>query len=176
MIQYITNLLDEHSSLFKSFFATEQIDNDYFKKYLILHSLEDQKNGNAQTYLLIQENDNGEQELLGFYSLRASSLILEDDNFTKLGEPAIEIYELAVKKDLQKHGIGSKLIKDAIARIYKVSKIIGIKHILVCAKNNAENFYKRYYFMKIPVHKEMPRSQDNITCVPMFLSLSIVDE
>ena len=145
------------------------------EKYLILHSLEDQKNGNAQTYLLIQENDNGEQELLGFYSLRAS-LILEDDNFTKLGEPAIEIYELAVKKDLQKHGIGSKLIKDAIARIYKVSKIIGVKHILVCAKNNAENFYKRYYFMKIPVHKEMPRSQDNIPCVPMFLSLSIVDE
>ena len=84
----------------------------------------------------------------------------------KQGEPAVEIYELAVHKDYQKQGIGTDIIKTIFAQVYELSeKYLGIKHIVVCAKPTAINFYKKFNFKEID--KLVPRTYDNKNCVAM---------
>ncbi len=160
-----------HYKLFSDFRVTEE-KSDYFKTYLTLHALPDQEKGKARTYLCIERNSSGNDALLGFYSLRASSLIVEMDLGDKRkGEPAIELYELAVNKATQRRGIGKKLMQDAIATIYKASQIVGVRYILVCAKKDAVSYYKKFGFAQLPGYKDIPRSDDNSECIPMYISL-----
>lgn len=170
MIDTIENLEKEHEKLFDEFHADAK-DDDYFRKYLKIRALKDQKNGIAQTFLFIRKDENGKKELLGFYSVRASSLIRLGDEFQSIGEPAVEILELAVKKTVQKQGIGTKLIKDAVANIYNVSKSVGVKYILVCSKEDSVGFYKKFNFDIISTSRDIPREENNTTCIPLFAVL-----
>ncbi len=161
----------KHRNLFSDFRVTEE-ESDYFKKYLTRHALPDQEKGKARTYLCIERDSSGNDTLLGFYSLRASSLIIEMDFEDKRkGEPAIELYELAVNMATQKRGIGKKLMHDAIATIYNTSQTVGVRYILVCAKKDAVSYYKKFGFAQLPGYKDIPRSDDNSECVPMYISL-----
>ncbi len=177
MRDYIEQLNECHSYLFDDFYVEDETEYDFFKKYLKTQSLPDQKNGVAQTYLYIHEEDNGNKSIQGFYSLRASSLIIEKDDFVKEGSPAIEIYELAVKKPKQRKGIGRKLMEDAIATILNIAELIGVQHVLVCATESAVGYYKRFNFSKIPGHKDVPRDtregSSNSGCTAMSLPIAI---
>lgn len=177
MRDYIEQLNERHSCLFDDFYVEDETKYDFFKKYLKTQSLPDQKNGMAQTYLYIHEDDDGNKSIQGFYSLRASSLIIEKDDFVKEGSPAIEIYELAVKRTKQRRGIGRKLMEDAIVTILDVAKLIGVQHILVCATESAIDYYKRFNFSKIPGHKDVPRDtregNSNSGCTAMSLPIAI---
>lgn len=121
------------------------------------------------------QNEEDILQLIGFYSLRASSLVIEEDDFQKTGEPAIEIYELAVHGKLHHNGYGEQLLFDAIARILEASQQVGVRYIVVCAKNDAVSFYEKYGFEVIPGHKEIPRGTNNRQCVPMSVPLQPKD-
>jgi len=171
MNYYIEPLDKSHVSLFDEFKAYEDEENDYFNNYLKLNGLLDQKQGIAKTYLYIKESKE-KKEILGFYSLRASSLIIDIEDVRE-GQPAIEIYEFAVRYDYQKTGVGKKLMMDAIARIIRVSYEIGVKHIIVAAKKDAVGYYTRYKFAEIPCYKKIISTIDNSQCVGMSLSLNV---
>lgn len=171
MKYYIEPLDESHVLLFDEFKAYEDEENDYFNNYLKLNGLLDQKQGIAKTYLYIKENKE-KKEILGFYSLRASSLIIDIEDVRE-GQPAIEIYEFAVRYDHQKTGVGKKLMMDAIARIIRISYEIGVKLIIVAAKKDAVGYYKRYKFDEIPCYKKIISTIDNSQCVGMSLSLNV---
>lgn len=166
---YIEQLEKEHVKLFPNFKVYENSDNDYFNNYLRFNGLLDQEQGIAKTYLYIRETKD-KKEILGFYSLRASSLII-DYGEDKEGQPAIEIYEFAVRYDCQKAGVGKKLMMDAITRIIEVSNEVGIKHIIVAAKEDAVGYYRRYKFEEIPGYKKIISTTDNSACIGMSLPL-----
>ncbi len=153
-------------------FRTVQEDNkiDYFQNYLRYNALMDNQEGVAKTHLLI-DTVNQKDIILGFYTIRSSSLIKgQTENNERLGEPALEIMELAVSKDYQHKGIGTILMKDIIAKAYKLnSDILGIKHIVVCSKNSAISFYKNFGFDIIPY--SIPRNIDNQDCIAMSVCL-----
>ncbi|NOX71008.1 MAG: GNAT family N-acetyltransferase [Gammaproteobacteria bacterium] len=57
------------------------------------------------------------------------------------------IGRLAVRNDLQGHGIGPALLRDAVLRISQASQHIGVKGILVHALDGeAANFYAHMGF------------------------------
>ena len=96
------------------------------------------------THILI---DTAKQNIAGFITLRATSLVSEGTDKIKLVEPAIEIAELAVDAKYERQGIGSALIGIAIDVSDELrKKVIGIRHIVVCADKSAIEFYKKLGF------------------------------
>jgi len=90
-----------------------------------------------------------------------------------LGEPAIEVFELAVADGMERCGIGSALIRLAIgiAMLTRESNM-GIRYLLVCATKDALPFYEKK-FHKMSSYGEIPRDQMNQTCIPMIMELPI---
>lgn len=145
---------------------------DYFHQYLFFNGLIDNQDGTAKTYIYVERN--GEHEkILGFYSIRCSSLIVNNgDNGGRIGEPALEILELAVHKDYQGQGIGSDMIKTIFSTAYKLkNEFLGIRHIVVCAKSTAKSYYERFGFQALPNYRKIPRSFDNQDCIGMSVRL-----
>lgn len=140
----------------------------YFQDYLKYSALMDIKQGNGTTQVFF---DDEKKKIMGFYTLKCNSLIVQSDNAKiKIGYPALEIYELAIDKDYQKHGVGTLLIKDIIAKAYNLQQtILGIRYIVVCAKSCAVGFYEKNGFQKI--NDIVPRTEDNKDCIPMSLHI-----
>ncbi len=173
----IEALNDSHREITKDFTAEENPNGtDFFNKYLNVSAPHDQKSGNAQTHLMIETDEGGKQTVVGFYSLRASSLVKYTDDFdgARIGEPALEIYQLAVRRNRQKQGIGTSLLMDIIARVTEMAKQIGIMHLLVCSVEESVGFYEKCNFKKIPNYKRyIPRNNSNVSCIGMSLPLQI---
>lgn len=174
---YIEALNDSHRKITKDFIAeTNPNGTDFFNRYLNISAPIDRKSGNAQTHIMIETDNDGRQTIVGFYSLRASSLVKDTDDYNgaRIGEPALEIYQLAVRKDRQKQGIGTSLMMDIIAKVTEAAKVIGIKHLLVCSVKESVGFYEKCQFKIIPHYKRyIPRNDSNIDCIGMSLPLQI---
>lgn len=173
---YIEPISKDNVSLINEFCTVEnESDSDYFKSYLIYNGLLDSSQGIAKTQLYILEDDNGNRKVLGFYSIRCSSLIMDGDNGEKMGEPALEIVELAVHKDYRSRGIGADMMKNIIATAYKLKEeYLGLKHLVVCAKGTAKTYYEKFQFAELPGYKKIPRNADNQECIGMSVSLNII--
>ena len=174
MSRYFSWMDKDHYSLASNFRTCDKQGNtlDYFTTYLTQDAIVNDKQGEGKTYLYIEKNDVTEDEkLLGFFTLRSSSLIVRGDDLRAYyGQPALEIYELAVHKDYQGQGIGSKLIKEIFAKACELNEnYLGIKHIVVCAKESAVPFYEKSFFRRID--DIVPRSYDNNNCVAMSVRL-----
>ncbi len=77
---YIESISGENVSLIRDFCTVKNEDDlDYFKNYLIFNGLLDSKQGIAKTQLYILEDDTGHKKILGFYSIRCSSLIMDGE-------------------------------------------------------------------------------------------------
>jgi ribosomal protein S18 acetylase RimI-like enzyme len=126
------------------------------------------------TYIFVNEKD-GTKDIMGFITLRASSLILDIGETNKMGYPALEISELAVDERYEKNGVGSDLVKFAINLSYDLNKQIGIQYVVLCADPMAVGFYENpeLKFEKIPTHcgKSLPRENWNKNCTPMIKKL-----
>lgn len=172
---YIEPVNNDNISLIKDFCTVEnESDYDYFKSYLMYNGLLDSIQGLAKTLLYILEDDNGNKQVLGFYSIRCSSLIMDGENGEKMGEPALEIVELAVHKDHRHEGIGTFMMQSIIATAYKLKEdYLGLKHLVVCAKGTAKTYYEKFHFAELPGYKYIPRNIDNQECIGMSLSLNI---
>ncbi len=96
---------------------------------------------------------NPQNHVLGFYTLSSGSL--EFKNFPpslkrKIAPypvPIARLGRLAVDNSIKGQGLGKELLFHAIDRVEEVAKKIGIRAIIVDAKNqNAANYYLKYGF------------------------------
>ena len=89
-----------------------------------------------------------------------------------MGEPALEISNLAVSKDYERRKVGTELILHVIAEVLKANRgFAGIKYIVLAADPKSVGFYEKMEFYKLREYFEIPRQMDNADCVPMFMKI-----
>lgn len=182
MSRYQTTMCGQYSGLARKFHVNPESCNnpEYFEDFLRFMSCGDYIKGASVTHILIdRNNDTSEERIMGFVSLRASSLTQEEysDERGKIivGRAALEIFELAVDKDYERQGIGSDLVSIAIDKAAELRKDIGIERLVLCAAETAVGFYIKQEFSKAEDYYGIPRDLTNQTCVAMFKTLPEID-
>lgn len=106
----------------------------------------------AQTFVL---SDHG--SVRGYYSLAAGAVRHEDaSERSRKGQPrhpipVVVLARLAVDNRLQGRGVGAGLLKDSLLRVAAAADTIGVRAILVHAKDErARAFYEHFGFDASP--------------------------
>ncbi len=123
--------------------------NEYLTKYALVN----QKLEISQTYVGILEGT-----VIGYYSISSAS-VRHNQAPKKISRglprydiPVMLIGRLAVDLSFQKQGIGAGLLKDAILRTQKVADLVGVRALIVHAKNDeVVQWYKRFDFEPSPL-------------------------
>ena len=137
--------------------ATDQVDafdcgqaalNQFLQRYAFVN----QKANSAQTYVCCQGG-----VVVGFYSLAVGSVDPEAAPSRVMKElvrhpvPVMILARLAVDKEHQRKGLGQALLKDALLRTAQAADIIGIRRLLVHAKDDAaRQWYESWEFEPSP--------------------------
>jgi GNAT superfamily N-acetyltransferase len=118
-------------------------------EYLHRFALINQQNGSSRTFVTLAEG----AKIAGYYSLAASQILFADapervrKGLGRYPVPVILLAKLAVDVRWQGKGLGACLLRDAVTRIIEASNIVGVRAILVNAKNErASSFYEQYGF------------------------------
>ena len=128
-------------------FTCGNIDLDEFLKK---HAKNNDLNGYGKTFVLV-DND----AFIGFFTLCSASIAFEEypaskaQHLPKYPIPCIRIARLAVDKRFQGEGYGKELLKQAFLRILNVYPTIGIRLVVVDAKQSAASFYEKYGFVRL---------------------------
>lgn len=145
---------------------------EHYETYIRLIAVSDQQSGKGTTHVFIRRTETTEQ-ILGYITLRATSYTQIIEN-TVYGNPALEIFELAVCEGAERNHIGSALVKFALATALDLNEhTLGIQYVTLCADRQAVPFYEKLGFGRLDEQGEIPREQWNTDCVPMFLRLLI---
>ena len=98
-------------------------------------------------------------EVVAYYSLAAGSVEAADatERLAKgQGQqaiPVVVLVRLAVDSSEQGHGLGESMLFQALARSADAARLIGVRAVLVHAKDAAaRSFYERYGFEPSPTH------------------------
>ena len=143
---------------------------EHYEEYIRLIAFDDRRRGKGVTYIFIRNSETS-ADLLGYITLRATSYT-EIIGGKTYGNPALEIFELAVSKDAERQRIGTDLIKFALTKAVDwKSEFLGIEYITLCSDQKSVPFYEKLGFGRVDEYGEIPREQWNTTCVPMFLKL-----
>lgn len=124
--------------------------NEKLDKYLKEFATKNDKSGYGKTFVLI---DN--KEIIGYYTLSTASITFDemDEEYKKYNPrypiPSVRIARLAINKNKQNKGYGKLLLKDAFLRIADVSNIVGVKLVIVDAKESSISFYTQFGFEKL---------------------------
>ena len=120
--------------------------------FLQRHALQNQRANSAQTYVARQDS-----KVVGYYSLTVGSVGHADASdrvkkaMPRYPIPVLILARLAVHIDLQGRGLGSGLLKDVLVRTARAADIVGVRALLVHAKDDqARSFYERYNFEPSP--------------------------
>ena len=121
-------------------------------RFLQKHALQNQRSGGSQTYVgLVNE------AVIGYYALAVGSV--EQDHapervkkgLAKHSIPIMLLARLAIDLNWQKQGVGAALLKDATLRTLQAADIVGIRALMVHAKDDvAKKFYERFDFLPSP--------------------------
>lgn len=121
--------------------------NTFLKRY----ARQNQEIHIARSFAAVDLNN----RVVGYYSLASASVAFQSlpehatKGLPKYPIPAVRLARLAVDRGHQGKGLGETLLVDALHRIISVSKDIGVKVVLVDAKNeNAKTFYQKYDFIQ----------------------------
>jgi len=121
-------------------------------QFLQRFALVNQKAHSAQTYVCCQRG-----EVVGFYSLAVGSVDPEDaparvmKGVARHPVPVMILARLAVDRDHQGKGLGQALLKDALLRTAQAADIVGIRCLLVHAKDEAaRQWYESWEFEPSP--------------------------
>lgn len=129
---------------------------ELLNNYLKFQAGQDLKRKLAACFVL---SDNETNKILGYYTLSNSSIPLSDfpqHIQRKLPKayhaiPATLLGRLAIDLKYQGKGIGKILLIDAMKRSFEISHKIGSYAIIVDSLDEeAEKFYKKYDFTKLP--------------------------
>lgn len=130
----------------------------------------DQKLGLGTTHVLLTEHE-GEKQLVGFITLRASSLV-ENCDGKMLGKPAVEIAELAVDERYAGKKFGRLLVNFAISVTDSLNKTaVGVRCLVVCSDPQSSGFYEKCRFQPLDNYGVVPHENWNVSCIPMFMQL-----
>jgi GNAT superfamily N-acetyltransferase len=120
--------------------------------WLIRYALTNQRAGAARTFVVCEGD-----RVIGYYSLAAGGVDPADapprirKGLARHPIPVMLLARLAVDGRHQGKGIGGALLRDATLRILNVADQIGVRAILVHAKDEkARAFYERFDFEPSP--------------------------
>ena len=128
--------------------------NQELNQYLRNTARQHIEKGISRTFVLV--DDSNPSEILGFFTLAACEIHVEKlpRKYAKkypARAPAAKLARLAVTKKLQRKGLGSHMMINAIERILKVSEHLGIIGFFVDAKNGeAKAYYEQFGFIPLP--------------------------
>lgn len=134
----------------KDFSCGNKALDNYFRK----HALSNEKNGYGRTFVLEETN-----EIVGFFTLCSASIKFDElpnDEKTSLPKypiPCVRIARLGVKKEKQRKGFGKILLKEAFLKILNVEDIVGVRLIIVDAKESSASFYEKFGFLRLKGNK-----------------------
>lgn len=141
----------------------------HYEDYIRFSACTDFKSGVGVTHILL---DGEQARIAGFVTLRATSLVSENEQGTMNVHPAIEIAELAVDAEYEQKGVGTGLLNIAVDFSDSLrSTCIGIKHIVVCADPKAIDFYKKFGFVDISAVYEVLHDGWNDNCSALLMTL-----
>lgn len=119
--------------------------------WLQQHASHAERMGSARTFVWVENSD-----VLAYYSLAGHALQRRELPYT-LGRgspdetPAVKLGRLALDRRLQGHGLGERLLIDALDRVTRVSTEVAFRFVVVDAiDESAATFYERYGFTRIP--------------------------
>ena len=122
----------------------------------------------SQAYVLLNEKE----EFVGFYTLETFSISREVFELPNKPSglppmvPVVKLGMLGLDISLQKQGIGSRLLRDALLKVAKISKIAGCAGVYLLAEAEAVSFYEKLGF--VPLKYTIP--------LPMFLHIEKILE
>ncbi|CAG0992430.1 diamine N-acetyltransferase [Phycisphaerales bacterium] len=132
-------------------------------EFLRQYASQNQKTGVSRTFVAVKP---GERVVQGYYSLAAGSVSLTNlteaqrKRLPRYPVPVAHLGRLAVDREAQGRGLGRSLLTDALARILRADRSIGIHAVEVVAIDSAaKQFYERYGFTELqddPHHLYMP--------------------
>lgn len=126
--------------------------------------------GLGTTHVFISELD-GKEYLAGFITLRASALV-ENNNGSIQGKPALEIAELAVDERFTGQNIGSLLVSFALTNADNLNNsLLRLKYVVVCSDPQSSGFYEKCKFQMLNNIGDIPREGWNDSCIPMYIQL-----
>lgn len=164
----------EHTGLAWGFHVSpDSCDNpEHYEQYIRFMANTDKREGMGVTHMLVDEEA---ERMAGFLALRLSSLFYVGEDGNAIGNPALEIAELAVDKDYERRGCGTILVDLAmyLGDVLR-TEYAGVKYLLACADPAAVGFYKKKGFHEARELYEVPRDGSNNNCIPMYLKLPSV--
>ncbi len=146
--------IDKHHKT-GAFDCGEETLNTWLKRFALPNDASD----SAKTVVVSEKNSN---QVVAYYSLATGS-VEPDDATARIKKglsrnpiPVVLLARLAVDLKYQGMGLGKGLLKDSILNIINASEYVGIRAILVHAKNEkALAFYEKYGFELSPVKELM---------------------
>jgi GNAT superfamily N-acetyltransferase len=125
-------------------------------EFLIKYALANTSAGIARTFVTTIES---QPVVIGYFSISAGSVERENapervaKGTPKHPIPIALLARLAVDSKHQGQKLGEGLLKQALLKILEASKAIGLRAVLVHAKNQrAADFYAKYGFMPSPTN------------------------
>ncbi len=137
---------DVDDKILKSFTCGNHDLDSFLRKY----ARDNDQNGYGKTFLL-EDKD----EIVGFFTLCSSSIKFEEfpvnnsQHLPRYPIPCIKIARLAVCKSKQGKGYGRELLKQAFLRILNASTTVGVRFVIVDAKESSASFYEKYGFARL---------------------------
>ena len=148
---------------------------EHYGNYIRTTAISDRMLGMGVTYILCEIQNGEPVHMLGYVTLKASSLLLIDEG---VGYPALEIAELAVRDGAERSGNGRDLVEFAIGSADKLrTDTLGIQYIILRADPSAVGFYKRVCpnFAEIGDWYSIPHEEWNKTCIGLYMKLPALD-
>ncbi len=126
--------------------------NPALNQFLIRYALQNQQSDASQTYVLTEK-----LRVIGYYTLVVGHVFFDDapdrlrKGLARHPIPLMTLARLAISTGRQGHGLGSALLKDAMARTLQAADIAGIRAFDVQAKDDvARDFYLHFNFDPSP--------------------------
>lgn len=125
--------------------------NEWLQKYALVSQASD----SARVYVCTEPNS---EVVAGYYALAAAQ-VEPADATSRLGKgqpkhrpiPVVLLTRLAVDLEHQGAGVGRSLLRDAMARALAVADTIGVRAVLVHAKDDqAREWYRQFGFEPSP--------------------------
>ena len=128
--------------------------------FLQNYALQNLKNRSVKTFVTVIKPEEKIERVVGYYSLVAGSVEHSavpprvKKGLGKYPIPVIILARLAVDISMQGQGLGKGLLKDALLRILTISENLGVRAVLIHAKDDkAKNFYRQFGFESSPVNE-----------------------
>ncbi|MBI5897281.1 MAG: GNAT family N-acetyltransferase [Desulfobacterales bacterium] len=122
--------------------------------YLRNTARQQSEKGISRTFVLVE--DKNPYQILGFFTLAACEILVDKlpEKYAKRypsQAPAAKLARLAVAGDMQRKGLGTHMLLDAMGRILHVADHLGIIGFFVDAKDDAAaKFYRQFGFLPLP--------------------------